>query len=124
MNLTDLEPVWLEMDGKRVAIMFLCPHCFPKKRQWLTVFFINTGDIPPGPDGERGERALFAEAFRKMGADNPEERAWGVVSCTPKHVWKRTGDDFSSMSVTPSLDSSASGHWHGFITGGKISGGI
>jgi hypothetical protein len=32
--------------------------------------------------------------------------------------------DFASLTVTPSLDGSAGGLWHGFITNGEIVGGI
>jgi len=35
--------------------------------------------------------------------------AWNFVSRS----------DFGAISVTPSLDASASGHWHGMITNGE-----
>jgi hypothetical protein len=35
-------------------------------------------------------------------------------------LWQRTGDDFEDLTLTPSIDASNSGHWHGFITGGQI----
>ena len=44
-----------------------------------------------------------------------------VVPCKPEMAWNYpTGGPFGSMSVTPSLDASASGHWHGHITAGEI----
>lgn len=36
------------------------------------------------------------------------------------HLWQRSGDDFDSLTLTPSVDASAHGHWHGFITNGAI----
>ena len=36
-------------------------------------------------------------------------------------VWSFEGNNFETMSVMPSLDFSASGNWHGFITNGEIS---
>lgn len=35
-------------------------------------------------------------------------------------AWGRTGDDFETLSITPSIDASAAKHWHGFITNGEI----
>jgi Family of unknown function (DUF6527) len=52
------------------------------------------------------------------------EKAFGpewnfiVVPCKEAQAWVITGD-FSNMTVTPSLDASASGHWHGSITNGE-----
>jgi hypothetical protein len=37
------------------------------------------------------------------------------------HVWNRTGDTFETMTLTPSIDGSGVGHWHGFITNGEVS---
>ena len=34
--------------------------------------------------------------------------------------WTKTGDTFDTMTLTPSIDTSAAGHWHGFITNGEI----
>lgn len=48
--------------------------------------------------------------------------------CNPNCNWTVAGGienaSFDSMSVTPSLDGSAGGLWHGFITAGQIVGGI
>jgi hypothetical protein len=43
-----------------------------------------------------------------------------IVPCEPNMCWSITGTDFSNLSVTPSLDASASGNWHGFITNGEV----
>ena len=34
--------------------------------------------------------------------------------------WKRTGESFETMTLSPSIDASAYGHWHGFITNGEV----
>ena len=36
------------------------------------------------------------------------------------YVWDMTGDQFDSLSLSPSVDASKRGHWHGFITNGEI----
>lgn len=127
MRLVDLEPQWLELAGARIAIMFLCPHCIGTgRRQWLTCFFVKAGSIPAvvsddeDINGERGERLLFEEAFRRLGYADPRREAWEIVSCKPGCQWTRTNDDFETMSIMPSIDASASGHWHGFITNGAV----
>jgi hypothetical protein len=33
-------------------------------------------------------------------------------------LWQRTGETFETLTLTPSVDCSAWGHWHGFITNG------
>jgi hypothetical protein len=130
MRLVDLQPRWLLLEGQRVAIMFRCPHCSSATPGiWLTCFFRAIGTIPQLPydyaveelRGSRGIRALFYEALREMGHPNPVDAAYSeIVSCEPNCAWKRTSDDFASMSITPSIDASRSGHWHGFVTNGEI----
>jgi hypothetical protein len=36
-------------------------------------------------------------------------------------LWHRSGTTFEDLSLTPSIDASESGHWHGYITNGKVS---
>lgn len=63
------------------------------------------------------QRQLFDE---KVDEDNSHE----IVGWNPDHCWQYAGDDFTTMSVTPSIDASASGDWHGHITNGEIVGGL
>jgi hypothetical protein len=35
-------------------------------------------------------------------------------------IWSRSGDTWETMTLTPSIDASQHGHWHGFITNGEI----
>lgn len=99
MKLTELDPGWLVTreghDAGRVGmgISFQCPCCINTPRAtYLAVWFANPVDGgPPAP---------------------PE--------CDPKPRWSRIGDTFETMSLSPSVDASSSGHWHGFITGGEV----
>lgn len=44
-----------------------------------------------------------------------------IVGCKESYSWVwQEAHDFARISVTPSLDASAAGHWHGFITAGAI----
>ena len=100
MKLLDLEPSWIEHDGRRVAIIFRCPCCLGgKTRWWLTCFFEPAGTLP------------------KYIADDMKGDDM-VIGCNPLAGWSRTNDDFASMTITPSIDASAAGHWHGNFTAG------
>jgi hypothetical protein len=35
-------------------------------------------------------------------------------------LWQRAGDTFDTLTLSPSIDASKHGHWHGFIQGGEI----
>lgn len=37
-----------------------------------------------------------------------------------EHLWQRTGETFDTLTLTPSVDASSVGHWHGFISAGEI----
>jgi hypothetical protein len=39
------------------------------------------------------------------------------------HLWTRTGETFENLQLSPSIDASEHGHWHGWITDGRIIGG-
>lgn len=122
MHLRDLKPHWIEDAGTRVAIMFLCPRCIVKRREkpaWLSCFFVPSDRIA----GEDGQYARFRETLQRMGGYSEMDEL-DVVGCTKGIAWTRSGDDFATMSITPSIDASASGHWHGHITGGQIVGGL
>lgn len=42
------------------------------------------------------------------------------IKAEPRLGWTVTGN-FQDLTVTPSIDASSSGHWHGFITNGEVS---
>ena len=83
--------------------MFRCPHC---RNALLTCKNI----VMPFTEQHR----LFEQA---LGED------WNllVVGCKDEMAWAFSGQDFATLSVTPSLDASASDHWHGCITNGEVS---
>lgn len=38
----------------------------------------------------------------------------------PGHLWLREGTTFANLTLHPSIDCSASGHWHGFVRAGVV----
>jgi hypothetical protein len=106
VKLTDLDPRWFTLHGWasespfRIGMTFLCPHC---RTERLGVLF----ERPVDPDG-------IAEKFEINYDAVPFGRTLNM------HVWNRTGDTFDVMTLTPSIDGSGVGHWHGFITNGEV----
>lgn len=98
MKLTDLEPRWVTPN----LFIFKCPHCG-------TVLL-------SCKNAAMAEREQY-DAFEKVIGED-----WNtlVVPCKNEMAWTFSGQDFATLSVTPSLNASASGHWHGFITNGDI----
>lgn len=95
MRLTELDPRWLGFDGERLGLSFECPHC---RTQRLAVAFHH-----------RGHELIDDAHIRAAGG--------GIGD----HIWVlEASSDFETMTLTPSIDASASGHWHGFITNGEI----
>ena len=108
MRLLDLDPRWLMKDDKRIGFTFNGPLA-RGFRQSCFVF------SPPTRDQWR----IFEE---NLGDENE------VQGCTPGTQWTIAGGiesaDFATLSVSPSIDGSAGGEWHGFITNGQIVGGL
>lgn len=100
MKLTDLNPRWVGIHG------------------WSSDSTYHIGvtfDSPTRP----GQRlaALFTPAIDPDGL--AAKYGWGQFFPESKK-WGRTGETFDSLTLTPSLDFSAAGDWHGFITNGEI----
>lgn len=95
MRLIDLNPRWyvFEEGGARVGLTFECPHC---RTERLGVTFHHRGH-------EAMEDGVIHAKF-------PSEHIWTMESA----------DDFETLTLTPSIDGSERGHWHGFITNGEI----
>lgn len=113
MKLLDLDPRWLIKDGQRVGFVFRSPtlgddmwcSCFeapPERREQWALF---AAAFPEGPKNEKG----YGRCIQGMNSDHRWTIAGGIEAAT-----------FETMTVTPSLDGSAAGNWHGFITGGEI----
>jgi hypothetical protein len=108
MRLLDLDPKWLVLDGRRVGFTFISPTN-PQYRQ--SCF---TEQLPRAEQWRLFEEA-HGEEFQVQGCRS--DFAWTVVDGI-------AAADFATISVTPSLDGSAGGLWHGYITRGEIVGGI
>ena len=99
VRLTELEPKWIGWEYQHsewrfyFGITFLCPHC---KNTRLGTFFRN----PVDPNDLVG-RGL-------------------MIWTNPPKTWAREGDTFATLSISPSIDVSAHGHWHGSITNGEV----
>lgn len=100
MRLVELNPRWycVGSQSNRVGFTFQCPHCPTDAGTRLAVaVHLDGTNMDPDPE-------------------NPQQFAAG------ENIWSITsGDSFENMSLSPSIDASSSGHWHGHITGGKIS---
>ncbi|HEY6965865.1 MAG TPA: hypothetical protein VI229_00225 [Burkholderiales bacterium] len=118
MKLIELQPQWLERDGVRVGIMFKCPHC---RSDWLTCFRVAMpiwGGEVAAPRLYSGQMGYVRDALNAINLQEVRENS--VVPCNPSIAWKFEGTTFDDLTISPSLDCSASGHWHGFIRGGMI----
>lgn len=114
MRLTELEPRWFDVPGvgtNKDGMTFLCPcaNCQSSKetQRRLGIQFAN----PVG--GGVGVLMSLEDKLRHV----HELRTFDVPM---GFLWQRTGETFEDMTLTPSIDASASGHWHGFITRGDI----
>lgn len=69
---------------------------------------------------------MFATVFE--GVDGDTGFRPDIQGCSAGTKWNIAGGieaaSFDTLTVTPSLDGSAGGNWHGFITNGEIVGGL
>lgn len=98
VKLTDLEPRWLDPN----LFAFKCPCC---RAWWITVKTV------PMTHGEQA--SICDKEFGDY---------WNLKCILSRDAfgWTINGRDFASLTVTPSIDASAAGHWHGHITDGEI----
>ncbi len=112
MKLTDLDPKWFDVGGNnsnKDGLSFLCPcpKCQIGSPVRLAVQFANPiGDYPAieMTAKERNRHVLELKTF-----DVP-----------PGTMWRREGETFETISLSPSVDASQAGHWHGNITNGEV----
>lgn len=109
MRLVDLNPIWLERDGQRIGLTFLCPCC---QKDRLTCF------TEPTPFKEQVK--LMHAAMKSA----PEDEDDWPVNWVPSNAaarWSLSSlDRFDMLTITPSIDASASGNWYGFVRNGEI----
>jgi hypothetical protein len=123
MRLTDLDPRWLIEDGRKIGFVFKSPI---DPKWWQTCFFEAGRKLFSCTDldcyAQHGHPCSHSQAGLVAAAGAPV--SW-FQGCTRSCAWTAHGAlDFASLTVTPSLDGSAGGLWHGFITNGQIIGGI
>lgn len=129
MKLTELEPKWFAEPGRHgQGVVFLCPHC---RGGYLCVPFANPLDggapFDIGTEQARPIHRLWELLYGDL--DAPAERGTvrpgavlpvGSWVVPPGFLWTRTGDTFETLTLSPSVDASRSGCWHGFVQGGEI----
>lgn len=109
MRLLDLDPRWFEAydrplyyDKKsRAGFTMLCPHC-QQTRIAVTTRPLKASD-----------------QFEGLATAHPNNYG-DIVPAKQMFAWTIDSEDFATMTVTPSVDASAAGHWHGFIRNGEI----
>lgn len=101
MRLLELEPRWIHDN----VFVFKCPHCVAdgwKRQHWLSCKNVAMSTSE--------QIKLFEGAMDHA----------VVVPMRQDCCWNISGKDFATMSITPSIDASPSGDWHGNITDGEI----
>ena len=125
MRLAELEPKWWAEPGRHgQGIVFLCPHC---RGGLLCVAFANPldGRAPwdVGTEQCRPISKLWELLYGDLEAEVQPADALvkrGTWVVPPGCLWTRSGDTFETLSLTPSVDASRAGCWHGFVTNGAI----
>lgn len=100
MRLAELQPRWIHPN----VFIFVCPCC---RNMLLSC-----------KNAVMSSHEQY-ELFESLGG----WRSRHIVPCNRNHAWTITGT-LPEITVTPSLDASAAGHWHGHITAGEILGGV
>ena len=101
MKLAELDPIWISLGGhgRKSGFIFKCPHC---RQVWLIC-----KAIP----------ADFKEQVSVMSGCDLGGLEW--VPAGAAVIWQWFGG-FPDLTVSPSIDASKSGHWHGHIAKGDI----
>jgi hypothetical protein len=98
MKLTELEPRWIHEN----LFIFKCPHCM---KDFLSC---------------KNTVMTCSEQYDIFEAALGSKWNMAVVPCEKDRAWNISSRDFATMTVTPSLDASSSGHAHISITNGEI----
>ncbi len=106
MRLADLDPRWIEEDGRRIGFIFKSPT---KAGIYQSCFLASP------------ERRVQWDHFKRLIGDERTESGHRVIvqGCTEGTHWTIDGE-FENLTVAPSIDGSAGGTWHGFIRNGEI----
>lgn len=103
MKLTDLDPRWAA-DGD-IVIGGISQHF--ESRHGMAVSF----QCPCCAGTERATRLAVWFANPVDGLPPTDDAS---------HLWQRQGESFDNLTLSPSVDASQYGHWHGFISAGEI----
>src|SRR5690349_18673157 len=98
MRLTELDPAWLSPD----VFVFRSPS--------------GHGDLLTCKRVAMPMKEQYELIYKK----NPQFVGKCVVMTKDEMAWSFNGNDFETMTVSPSIDASASGNWHGHIINGEI----
>lgn len=115
-RLVDLDPRWLCRDGRRVGLIFRTPQAQrPQSGRWYqTCFFERTSFA-----AQREAVWAAADDLKREG----QQHFGDWQSCNEAMAWEIAGDlaaaAFETLTITPSIDGSRGGLWHGFITDGE-----
>lgn len=97
MRLSELHPRFFinRTSDHPIGITFECPCCLGSGQRLAVAIHMDGTNFDPDPDNPQ-----------QLPTD---ERVWSVVD----------GDSFENISLSPSIDASDAGHWHGYITNGE-----
>lgn len=104
MRLADLHPIWLMRDGAKAGFIFLSPT---DPNYWQSCMF--------AVFTFREQCAMFVEALHSA-----EEWPGNVQPCKQFAWTPESPLEFDVLTVSPSIDGSAGGLWHGYIRNGEI----
>lgn len=114
MRLTDLDPHWLTCLGAppdaKLGVRFNDPTDQSRR---MAVFF----DVPIC-----GNPKVDLDAVKAVqhDVDHPDWEQFHELHLGVNLHWRCEGDSFENLTLTPSIDGSKWGGWHGFITKGEI----
>lgn len=116
MRLTELQPRWIAEYGAppdwKQGVSFLCPHCQVVR---LATFFAPTicGN-PPVDIAKVHKQQILSDV-------DPEHVGHLADEHVGKVIWTRvSGETFDDLTLSPSIDASAWGCWHGHVANGAI----
>ena len=117
MRLTELSPRWFDVagtDSERDGVTFFCPCAA------CSAAIVAGGS--PARLAAQFANPIDGAAKPPMRFDEKHRHVHDLhtFDVPPGFLWQRTGDTFETLSLSPSIDASASGHWHGFVTNGEV----
>jgi len=101
MKLTDLNPKFVSHGGEGVT---------NSKTGEQIPYVDKIGISFDCPCGECGERTLLC-------FENPVH---GGAAIEKQNTWKRKGETFETMTLTPSIQRMGGCRWHGYLTNGEL----